>query len=229
VRHALRDRLAWHLATTLGLEPGSLTKPIVDLLWSGGGLTKTGAQADLALARRAGRLLPGLALLGYAAGSDLIEGTLRVSDLILSCEENAWRLPTADPHPAAWFRSEEFGTRVDQESSPAARMIEISAEQSGATNQMIYSLQVLKPGAVLMGDVQTTPAATRDQEQALQAALALWAPGGVAFLGAKTAVGYGRAHVEFSTPPSADALAGYTQHVLDSSDEIRDVLRELTA
>ena len=41
VRHGLRDALAWHLARVLDIQPGSLTKAAVDLLWTGGAVTKT--------------------------------------------------------------------------------------------------------------------------------------------------------------------------------------------
>src|SRR5579883_2935407 len=47
LRHSLRSALAWHLARVLDIEDGGLSKPVVDLLWSGGAITRTGAQIDL--------------------------------------------------------------------------------------------------------------------------------------------------------------------------------------
>lgn len=83
VRHALREALAWHTAHTLTWSR-NLTKSMVDLLWSGGAVTSTGSQVDLAMARRVDDIYPALGLLGYAAQSDITTGTLRASDLISS-------------------------------------------------------------------------------------------------------------------------------------------------
>ncbi|WP_235840672.1 hypothetical protein [Corynebacterium liangguodongii] len=173
VRHALRDALAWETARIIGLEPGSLTKQAVDLLWAGGAVSSTGARTDLEMMRRVEEHYPTLAMLGYAAKSDIITGTLRASDMILACRENAHRLNT-DPdelRPAAHYRSEEFGTRHDQASSPAGQYIRLAGEVE--TTQMIWDTQVLIPGAVLCGEVSLTPAATRAHIDALGAALHL--------------------------------------------------------
>jgi hypothetical protein len=225
IRHGLRSALAWHLAKTLDFADLSLSKGEVTLLWSGGGITKTGAQANLEIARQANDLIPGLGLLGYAAGSDIITGTLRVSDAILVCEENQARLPMAATHKAAHYRGEEFGTRHDLDSTPVARFMDIAAQEAGST-QMIYSLQTLKPGAQLYGDVMTDVAATQDHERTLAAAWHLWAQGGTAFLGAKTASGYGRASITTDTDVP-DEVAWLTEHYLERAEEIAGVLKEL--
>ena len=148
IRHGLRNALAWHLAKTLDFADSGLTKGEVTLLWSGGGITKTGAQANLELARQANNLIPMLGLLGYAAGSDIISGTLRASDAILVCEENQSRLPIPATTKAAHYRGEEFGTRHDLDGSPVARFMDLAAQDVGSS-QMIYSLQTLKPGTAL--------------------------------------------------------------------------------
>lgn len=227
VRHGLRDALAWHIAKTLAIPEGSLTKNEVGLLWSGGAVTKTGAETNLDLLRRIGDVIPQLGLLGYAAGSDIISGSLRVSDMMLICTENQPRLPIPATHRAAHYRGEEFGTRHDLDTSPVARFIDVAAGAASST-QMIYSVQTLKPGAELWGEIQTDVAATTAQEKTLAAAWHLWAPGGVAFLGAKTAVGYGRA----SLSPEAEVpneVPWLTQHVLDHEEEITTALAEVAA
>lgn len=227
VRHGLRDALAWHTVKTLDIQPGTLTKAQVDLLWSGGAVTTTGAQTDLDMLRRVEEHLPWLAMLGYAALSDIVAGTLRVQDMILECTENASRIPaTTDLRPAAHYRGETFGTRMDQATSPAARLVELTEEAIGTT-QMIYSIQVLQPGSVLHGSVSLTPAATHAHEEALHAALAMWAPGGVAYLGAKTAVGYGRAELAASEAITTSAVPALTQRILDHGDDILTVLGDL--
>lgn len=111
IRHGLRDAFAWHLVRTLEVEEGTLSKNLVDLLWSGGAVTTTGSRTNLDMMRRVNQYLPALAMLGYAAQSDIIEGALRASDLILVCRENNHRTHQQSDKRAGAFRTEEFGTR----------------------------------------------------------------------------------------------------------------------
>lgn len=228
VRHGLRDALAWHLANTIDL--GTVAKTTVDLLWSGGAVTSTGARTDLDMIRRVEAVFPALGMLGYAARSDIITGTLRASDMILVCAENAWRLPDAlrDERRAAAFRTEEFGTRHDQSASPAGRFVDIATADT--TSQMIWDTQALAAGANLHGDLSLTPAATPMHRTVLGAALALWAPDGIAHIGGKTAQGYGR--VTISGPDFAQAttdLDEWTAHVTENADAIRNLLMDLAS
>jgi len=237
IRHTLRDRLSWHLADTLGLNDGSLSKTAVDLLWSGGAVTETGAQTDLAMARRVEEHLPMLAMLGYAAKSDIVAGTLRASDLILVCAENAWRLPPMLAHTdaacvrAAAFRTEEFGTRHDIASTPVGRLIETVDGLFGSTTkttQMIFDTQLLMTGATLSGSIELDVSATENQRRVLGAALELWAPGGDTMLGAKTATGYGRAHLDGLGDHAAD-LDWWTDHIAEHADDIVSIIQDLTS
>lgn len=234
IRHALRDRLAWHLANTLNLEPGSRTKAEVDMLWTGGAVTKTGAEYNLDLARRVEEHFPALAMFGYAAQSDIITGTLRATDLILVCQENRNRIPDGLPAAlvnkrAAHFRGEEFGTRHDQAASPAGRLIETVDLLTGITStQMIWDVQIIKAGAMLSGSIMLTPAASTAHHMALEAAIALWAPEQIVHLGAKTATGYGQARLE-GIGETPEALAAWTTHVETHGEEILSILRELTS
>lgn len=226
IRHALRDALAWHTAHTLGIEPGTLSKGAVDLLWTGGAVSSTGSRTDLDMMRRVEEHYPALAMLGYAAKSDIITGTLRASDLILVCQENDWRLPEhlRGARRAAAYRTEEFGTRHDQATSPAGRYLAVVDEVD--TAQMIWDTQTLAAGATLHGTVSLTPAATEAHRIALGAALELWAPGGAVAIGAKTAQGYGTGTIRDHTP-HAEQLEQWTQHVTDHKQGILDLLTEL--
>lgn len=228
IRHALRDALAWHTVKTLDIQAGTLTKGIVDLLWSGGAVTTTGAQTDLDMLRRVELHLPWLAMLGYAAQSDIIAGTLRIQDMILECRENASRLNvTTELKAAAYYRDETFGTRMDQATSPTSRLIEMTDAEIGTT-QMIYSIQTLKPGARLHTTLTLTPAATPAHHDALHAALRLWAPDFTTYLGAKTAVGYGHATIATTPGVDTDALDTLTARLLDHKTEILTLLADLT-
>lgn len=223
VRHGLRDALAWHLATTIGLE--SISKAAVDLLWSGGAVTKTGAETDLAMARRVEEFLPMLSLLGYAAQSDIVEGTLRASDLILVCQENDWRLPEPlqGRKRAAAYRGEEFGTRHDIATSPVARLVEQTGLVVDKTTQMIFATQVLLAGAQLYGELSLTPSATPQHRLVLDAAIGLWD----GMLAAKTATGYGRTSIPLED--TTDQVGEWTQHLLDHKTDILQLVAEITA
>lgn len=229
IRHGLREALAWHLVDTLAIEHGSLSKPVVDLLWSGGAITETGSQVDLDMLRRVSQLLPQLTMLGYSARSDLAAGTLRVSPLILVCAENRWRLPhdvAALPQTerrASAYRGEEFGTRHDITDTPAGRYLDVA--QAITSTQMIYDVQTLKSGSILYGSLHLTPAATADHLLALKAALTLWAPGGVCHLGAKSATGFGAAKISLDT--DEDALRAWSDRLGSHRDEILALLSEV--
>lgn len=231
IRHALRDRLAWHLAAHTGIAPGSLTKIGVDLLWTGGSVTSTGAETDLELMRRVRDHLPTLSLLGYAAKSSIFTGTLRASDLELECAETAHILGLPDGLPrAAAYRSEEFGTRHDQAHSPAAQYIEMATELVGApakTTQMIWDTQVITTGARMRGHITLTPGATDADRMVLGAALALWAPGGEAHIGAKTAAGYGHVRID-GLGDHTQALTDWTAHCVEHAEPIRALISELS-
>ena len=226
IRHALRDVLAWHLAQTLAIEPGSLTKAQVDLLWTGGSVSSTGAKTDLDMMRRVEKYLPMLSLLGYAAKSDIITGTLRASDFILDCQENNTRTGLENPKRAAAYRSEVFGTRHDQATSPAGRYIEIAGDGELTTAQMIWDTQVLVPGSRLIGSLSVTPAASHMQIIALEAALHLWAPDGTAYVGAKTAQGFGQATVH-GLKNSAEHLDTWEQHIAENKTEILELIKDI--
>lgn len=231
IRHALRDRLAWHLAAHTGITPGSLTKLGVDLLWTGGAVTTTGAETDLDLMRRVREHLPILSLLGFAAKSDIFTGTLRASDLELECAETAHALGLPDGLPrAAAFRSEEFGTRHDQANSPAVQYVEMASDLVGApvkTTQMIWDTQVITTGAVMRGHMTLTPGSTDADRMVLGAALALWAPAGEAHIGAKTASGYGHVRIDGLGDHTA-ALDAWTAHLTSHAEPIRGLIDELT-
>lgn len=231
IRHGLRDALAWHLVNTVGVEDGTLTKAEVDLLWSGGAVTATGARTNLELRRQVDGLLASLGLLGFAAQSDIHAGVLRASDLILVAQENAWRLPdelAQSPHAgkrAGAYRSSEFGTRHDVDSTPVARLVEMTSEVVGTT-QMIYDHATLKAGSKLHGELSLDPAATSAHRTALYAALALWVQDGTVQLGARGSHGWGTASVE-GLPDTRTALMDWTDHLRAHAAEVRALITEV--
>ncbi len=239
IRHGIRSALAWRIASTC-CEPATMTKAQVDLLWSGGAISSTGAQVDLDLQRRVRDLLPALSVMGYSAHSDIYEGTARVSDAILVCAENAFRLPedvaSARPRRAGAYRGEEFGTRHDIASTQASRMIKEPDTLDGGSidsTQMIFDSQVLLPGSQLWGSIGFTPAATAEQQKALIAGIGLWSPEGIAHLGASTNTGYGSAVMDWRGTLSGDDLreaVGWLDDGLhEHASDIRDLLIEVAS
>ncbi|APT92902.1 hypothetical protein CPHO_08390 [Corynebacterium phocae] len=225
IRHGLRDAFAWHLVKTLDIEEGTLSKTLVDLLWSGGAVTTTGSRTNLDTMRRVRQYLPALSMLGYAAQSDIIEGTLRASDMILVCAENNHRTTQQSDKRAGAYRTEEFGTRHDKASTPAGAYIELAAGEELTTSQMIWDTQCIMVGATMEGQLSLTRAATSEHVSVLLALLAHWAPEGEVLLGAKTAQGYG--HARLTTAIDEVSAEDYTQTVLDNKTEIMELLEEL--
>lgn len=241
VRHMLRAAHAWHLVRTLDVAEGSLSKAVVDLLWSGGALTRTGAEVHLDRARRVARLLPGLALLGYSAGSDMTAGGLFVNHLHLVCQENAWRLPDmaglrAAGMRAGTFQAEEFGTRHDVAGTAVDRYVCDAGDGDPKTTQMIYTVQVLKAGSVLSGSLDVPASVVPAQRAVLLTVLDEAAPRQgrtrAARLGAKGAVGFGQARLDVDTSLIGDvdeARTTWEEQLRDSRAEVLDLLDELVA
>lgn len=227
IKHLLRDGGARFAIEALGIENGALSKGMVDLLWSGGGLTKGGSAVSIGKARELERLFPLLAVLGYGAGNTMTASKLRVDHLHLVCAENAWRMPAAlldTPHArllAGEYQGEEFGTRHDALRDPtASRVLDVqtrtmiegersdkakdksASEKVRDSAQMIYEFETVKAGARFWGRIgfrDLTPL----EVGALQASLGRSCQGmhGDAYvyhLGAKAAVGFGRLAVSFT-------------------------------
>lgn len=224
VRHHLRAALADHACRVLGVAEHSLPKRVVDLLWSGGALTSPGNQIDLQAQREVDRLAPMVSLLGYSARSGIVAGPLRVDNIHVVCAENAWRLPpdlAGHPHAAmprgrtVWV---EFGIRHDVAGGPASRWVKVDdlLARIDETTQMIYELQVIRPGTVLWGCLYLD-VASRTQADALAVAIdEAWPeqPDGsrLAILGGKGAVGFGRCSLQVDTSPLGDLAAARARH-----------------
>lgn len=181
VKHRIRACGAQYALDTMEVDDHSLSKPVIDLLFSGGHLSKSGAAVDLARARKLEELFPILSLCGYSAGNVMTESKVRVSHLHVVCRENAWRVPDdLLTHPAIDTRAgmlitDEFGTRHDQGSKSAGiryltdvagsmqvakktkALKEPSADgpaERGDSAQMIYDFSAIAAGATLWGTVQ---------------------------------------------------------------------------
>lgn len=120
IRHMIRDASVRYALEAMAVPPESLSKAVVDLLFSGGSLTSKGSAMTLAKARRIAELFPILAVLGYSAGSRITGGRIEVAHLHLVAEQNLFRRPeTIAPGIDRWLidgnaqTGSEFGTRHD--------------------------------------------------------------------------------------------------------------------
>lgn len=226
LRHAIREACAELTLTAVNATARSLTKPVVDLLYSGGALTASPtAQVDLAVHRKLDELWAPAGLLGYAGRGQIWAGSLYVDHLNLVCDENGWRLPprlAGHPHralPAAALRDSDFGTRHDTAGTAAGRWLDVdlweALPEDKRANQMIFDWEVVKAGAVLYGELRLA-AATVAHAQALRVAWEWLTAAGTIHLGAKRAQGYGLCRVDADwtqvPPADADMVATLQQH-----------------
>lgn len=190
VKHKIRACAVQYALDTMGVEDHTLTKAEVDLLFSGGHLSKSGAAVDLTMARMLEELFPPLSLCGYSAGNTMTESKIRVSHLHLVCRENESRLPDdLRDHPALAIRAgalvaDEFGTRHDQANKQASRrLLTEAANEKVATKktkalkqptsdgpaerddsaQMIYEFGTIMAGSTLWGSIQVAELSELEQ------------------------------------------------------------------
>lgn len=224
IKHKLRAAAVQYALDAIGVEDRTLTKAEVDLLFSGGHLSKSGAAVDLEMARQLEELFPVLSLCGYSAGNTMTESKLSVSHLHLICRENEWRIPDdlkASPMlalRAGAQRVEDFGTRHDMgNKTPGVRYLTEGAQESAAKGkkkalaekapsdkgdsaQMIYDFQAIAAGAHLWGTVHFRNLSELECA-ALASAFHYSAAGRqgddlLTSVGAKNSIGYGAIRVE---------------------------------
>lgn len=226
IKHRLRAAAVQYALDAMDVEDRSLTKPEVDLLFSGGHLNKSGAAVDLTAARALSELFPVLSLCGYSAGNAMEESKLKVHHLHVVCRENADRVPDRlRDHPMLALRAgalcvEEFGTRHDQATKAVGRRLladgvqattakkkakaltEASPAERGDSAQMIYNFGSIMAGAVLWGAVDFADLTPLERE-ALRSAFFYAATDRrgddlVMGVGAKNSIGYGAIRVELA-------------------------------
>ena len=177
LKHLIRVGAAKFAIKAMGIEDGSLSKPVVHLLFSGGALGKKGSTVRLDKARELEELFPVLSLCGYSAANVMPPAKIRTDHIHLVCLENSFRLPSnlLDKEEATMraneFREEEFGTRheVTRVDNMARRLLPpeqldketklLSAaadkmnsneprEKQEGSGQMIYDFEVVIPGSL---------------------------------------------------------------------------------
>lgn len=238
LRHKIRVAAAQHLLESIEVEFGTLRKEVVDLLFTGGALTTTGANIDLEAFRRLENLWPASGLLGYAARSHIWSGSLFVDHTHLVCRENVWRIPEQIKQrpdlrehlnkPAAQFIDEDFGTRHDIAGTIHCRWINTDLWTGQDTTQMIYDWQVVRAGARMWTTISLQAAPIGHVTALMAAWYRMLDDESTMRLGAKGRQGYGHVRVDadLSTLPEVD-LEGYREQLSTNRVEIIRLLEEV--
>jgi len=219
IRHMLRNAGVLFALESMGVEPETLSKGVVDLLFSGGSLGGKNSPSN-EKAKRIERMFPMLSLLGYSAGNRITAGRIDVQNLHLICEENEWRGPESLSGNQRWAvpagaqTGSQFGTRHDAaRSASASRFLALPDANrallpvaKGAKNeestQMIYDFEIILPRSEFFGGINYRGLKEAELD-ALASALS-YACDGKDFhaymyrVGAKASIGLGRMRWYFS-------------------------------
>lgn len=202
LKGASRRASAWFALSALGLdeEGAGIGKNEIQLVMSGGALTKSGGSVRLDKARAAEALFPTLGLHGYSAGNAMQESQVRVDFLELLCKETADKYAaeleaygTEDHAAAAERYASEFvevywGTRHEPTRRRRVRELMLADErgelelevsdkkdkkntEKGDSLQMIYEFEALTPGSVLIGGYTFSHGISEMELQAFRAGL----------------------------------------------------------
>lgn len=170
LKHLLRAAMAQYALQVMDIPDGSLTKGVVDLLFSGGHLGAGGSTVNLERARHLAAMFPLLSVCGYSAGNSMNEARLSVDPIHMVCAENVWRMPdylkadasneTFMSKRQARFIGTNFGTRheamrsaavapllTDEENTRLTEAFAAGKGKEAGSSQMIFDYEVIHPGA----------------------------------------------------------------------------------
>lgn len=244
IKHMIREHASLYAIEAMGIKDGSLSRSVVDLLISGGRLSKSGSGIDLGQARELAVMFPALSLCGYSASNWICDSKIKVDNLHLVCSENSIRVPetlSGSLHlqnRAGYYYEEEYGTRHEPTRSPSIQSLLVDEDLPGSSNQMIYDFEVIKSGSHWWSSFFLHNVSEREI-QALLSGLShaceeIHPRGFVYRLGGKTAVGMGRLAFTYEgnlgEVPFSDALTEnegvreYTKHLSENKDDILTLL-----
>ena len=190
-------------------------------LFSGGSLEqargKDAGHNNLELKRRIYDLIPGARLFGFAYGNQLLEGTLKVGQIMPVCTELAAFMPDELKPRLSVFSliAQRFHTRQDD-------LISADRDEGEAAHQMLVDYEIFLAGTVFWHDFRIEDATSLDRST-FAALLAAWEA--KPYLGAKSATGLGKVRLDYQ---AGDMTAGeYYQFLEANGKAIRGLLDEL--
>lgn len=212
-----RRPLADHLVAELGIGPGELPRPIVNLLYAGGSMGGGRTPGDeTVLGHRIKRLYPSLDLLGGAVDTFIMpRSRLRLCAWIVAEEYlPAIRdiFPELEGTAAACSAHDLIGEET--------RTRGIGDEAQG--NQMLYSYEALAAGSRIAVELTVDPAAPAATVSAIGRALAEWD----GFVGGQGRQGRGRGRIEWLDVEPASA--SYDEHLVEHGAAMAAGLRDGT-
>lgn len=242
LRGQLRDCGTLYFMDKLGID--KLSFEGFYLMFSGGALTLTGRSVDLGLARQMRKLIPLLAVFGGAVGNQIMEGKLVVGKLYPMCAECKRQIPEKYHQQMKtsyrlWLQEEEFSRKDDMKSETLLPLVDPgSIPEKSNPQQMRYSLETIAAGSqfyseiLLMGcsDVEVGGFLSTLSEFSKYPSL-----------GGRRGTGHGLCEMDYERvkvnakvvfdeemrgykAAYDDYLAAYQQALMESKDEITEVL-----
>jgi CRISPR/Cas system CSM-associated protein Csm3 (group 7 of RAMP superfamily) len=198
IRGQMRDLLADHLLTSLGLS-NSRSKPVINMwffhaIYSGGSLSET-SKEEKAIEKQLGtsgfssegitqirNFFPALSLLGWAFGNKILSGRMQVNDLRPRCKE--WGYPESPTYQKllSWYyltRQENFQGVKDEKGE-----------------SMIANTECLIPGTTLEGGIDISDHLQPLEAGALLTGLKLLKEH--AYIGGGNRQGWGKIDLDYS-------------------------------
>jgi hypothetical protein len=206
----LRSPLADHLLKALAIEVGTVPRPVLNLLFSGGNMGSGRAPGDeTVLGHAIKRLYPSLDLLGGAVDSFIIpRSRLRLSAWIVA-EEYIAPIAALFPEFEGIAKSASAHDLIGEET----RTRGTGAEADG--NQMLYSYETLAAGTRIAIELTLDPWSPPQTIAAVARGLAEWD----GYIGGQARQGRGRCRLDWlGESPAADA---YDSHLAANADAMR--------
>ncbi len=192
-------------------------------LFSGGTLeqarNKDAGFNNLELKRRIYDLMPPARLFGFAFGNQLLEGTLKVGQILPVCTELADFIPAELKPRLSVFSliAQRFHTRKDD-------LVNAERDEGEASHQMLVDYEIFVAGTVFYHDFRLEDATSLDKST-LAAMLDAWQA--KPYLGAKSATGLGQVRLSYQF---GDNTAGeYYQFLETNAKDIGGLLNELSS
>lgn len=210
------------------------------LLRAGGVLEEGGkAEIDVGLRREVRDVFPIIDLLGGSTGNQMFEGTVNVHHMTLVCEENDWRTRAdgeRSKQPWREFVDDLHQTRMHDHPDDTDMDVDFGFDRDAGdddaeatddpgSQQMIYHVVAIVPGAQFEHSVRLESHATELTRACLLHGLRLWRDDGT--IGGMSAAGLGRVDISYD----ADLSAGdrYTEYVAEHGGAIIEALDTLAS
>lgn len=219
VRGVLRRMIMRDLLDNVGYEIDVSKKGGIRLyhaLFTGGileSVEKDAGQIDVEMKRKIMSLLPPVRLFGLSIGNQMVEGKLKVGQMLPVCEELKGLIPVESSLSFYDLLTKTFQTRKDD--------LRAEREEGDQAVQMMVEYEVFAPGTRFYHEIKLEDPDAVDIS-CLARCIELWKQ--KPFIGGKSAVGFGELEIEYDIDATSDE---YLQFLADNREAIVSLLREL--